>query len=171
MHQCMINVFAYAKTVTHSNICCRICLDSVINHAIQKLHLYLTWIGLALNAWRNMGQARYCKCYSQMHLTSECQLNIHEIRPQKSRIVMFQSTLVSCFTCSIIEPLMWVRYTHHSPPTYFHTSTALPPHQRCSVLMQSPFLISACGFLEIYLLQSTRGISLQSLDQTGNIAT
>lgn len=104
---------------------CKSSDSSVINHAIQKLHLYFTWIGLALNAWRNMGQARYCKCYSQMHLTSECQLNIHEIRPQKSRIFMFQSTLVSCFTCSIIEPLMRVRYTSLPSNTfsYIHSSS------------------------------------------------
>ncbi len=126
MHQCMIHVFAYAKTATHPNICCRVCLDSVINHAIQKPHLYLTWIGLVLNAWRNMGQDRYCKCYSQMHLTSECQLNIHENLPQKSERFMFHSTLVSRFTCSIIES-----DTHISPlqhmfihPQLFHVIKA-----------------------------------------------
>ncbi len=38
---------------------------------------------------------------------------------------MFQSTLVSCFTCSIIEPLMWVRYTSLPSNTfsYIHSSS------------------------------------------------
>lgn len=45
MHQCMLNVFAYAKTATHPNICCRFFLDSLI---MPFKSCICIWLGLDL---------------------------------------------------------------------------------------------------------------------------